>query len=490
MIRSDKFGTACRTCRRRGRKCDRTLPACLSCSKRGVVCEGYVLRWVGAAARGPLAGQVSTAKRSKSGVGESTLLAESRHTKDVSNAELPPAHAHIIEATSATVQESGARAISVLRRQNWGIPNTVEADGDNLEGLIEYYGRELSAAFYLGYGPAETPYTCHILPMTRSIPFVRCAVAALASCHLANRLDDDLLRRQSLHLRVESMESLRANLKSGDDGLDLGRLACMLLLAQLDLCSGDCIEFGTHLEAASTYIKSRGSDGTERGFFEQRLAWLDVMGATTTLRMPHWTSKDIKATLNKFRTPSGREWGFDVFYCPIDLLEYTADITVLYKVQPDLNEIGQEATQKAILLGNAVRDWDASAYISDSRSHILEVWRLGIILYLVRLFQLVNDIFNTMDLLENIFRHARAIPDRKSWNVSTTWPLFQAGLLLSRDDKEAKAWLRRELLTNYQTLGCFNLYRAVETLDQAWQLSDDDRCDFFTSGLFNRKLVL
>lgn len=50
-------GTACKGCRRRGRKCDRTLPACLSCRRRGVECEGYVTRWPGVAARGKLAGK-------------------------------------------------------------------------------------------------------------------------------------------------------------------------------------------------------------------------------------------------------------------------------------------------------------------------------------------------------------------------------------------------------------------------------------------------
>lgn len=49
------WGTACKTCRRLGRKCDRTLPTCQRCKLRGVTCEGYVLRWVGNVARGPVA---------------------------------------------------------------------------------------------------------------------------------------------------------------------------------------------------------------------------------------------------------------------------------------------------------------------------------------------------------------------------------------------------------------------------------------------------
>lgn len=50
--------TACRTCRRRRRKCDKTLPSCQSCCDRSITCEGYVTRWPGIAARGRLCGKV------------------------------------------------------------------------------------------------------------------------------------------------------------------------------------------------------------------------------------------------------------------------------------------------------------------------------------------------------------------------------------------------------------------------------------------------
>lgn len=57
MEAASYHATACIGCRRRGRKCDRTLPKCLSCEKRGVACEGYVTKWPGVAARGKLAGR-------------------------------------------------------------------------------------------------------------------------------------------------------------------------------------------------------------------------------------------------------------------------------------------------------------------------------------------------------------------------------------------------------------------------------------------------
>jgi hypothetical protein len=96
---------------------------------------------------------------------------------------------------------------------------------------------EISAAFNLGNGPVETPCSHHILPMTRAIPSIRCVVAATSACHLANRLADDRLQRRSLHLRLKATELLRAELENSTDGPDLARLLCMILLAQLDVCT-------------------------------------------------------------------------------------------------------------------------------------------------------------------------------------------------------------------------------------------------------------
>ncbi len=95
--------------------------------------------------------------------------------------------------------------------------------------------RDIDEAFYLGHGPVDTPYTSYILPMIRNVPSVRCAVAASAACHIANRLEDDQLKRQSLHLRLQATELLREELKGYPDGPDLACLVCMLLLAQLDV---------------------------------------------------------------------------------------------------------------------------------------------------------------------------------------------------------------------------------------------------------------
>lgn len=58
MEQTQKHGTACKTCRRRGRKCDKRLPRCKACEDNENLCDGYVFRWPGMAARGKLAGTV------------------------------------------------------------------------------------------------------------------------------------------------------------------------------------------------------------------------------------------------------------------------------------------------------------------------------------------------------------------------------------------------------------------------------------------------
>jgi len=73
--------------------------------------------------------------------------------------------------------------------------------------------------------------------MAEQIPSVRYAIAASASCHLANRLGNDVLKRQSLQFRVKATELLRQRLRSEGQAPELGSLASMLLLAQLDVCA-------------------------------------------------------------------------------------------------------------------------------------------------------------------------------------------------------------------------------------------------------------
>lgn len=57
MVNEQYFGRACKTCRRRGRGCDRRMPACNTCETSGQTCEGYLLQWPGLASRGQFVGK-------------------------------------------------------------------------------------------------------------------------------------------------------------------------------------------------------------------------------------------------------------------------------------------------------------------------------------------------------------------------------------------------------------------------------------------------
>lgn len=214
------------------------------------------------------------------------------------------------------------------------------------------------------------------------------------------------------------------------------------------------------------------------------------MDATTNSRMPHLATEDIKRILNKFKTPSGdRTWGLDVFCCPIDLFEHLADVVVLHESQPKGSQMPQIAVRRATSIGNAIKDWATSAG-SGYRRHMDEVWRIGILLYLIRLFQLPDHVFDTTNLSDSIFRHARSIPSKSNWSYSTSWPLFQAGLMLCREDSHTKAWLRNELYKNFNALGCFHQKLAVDALEQVWQSGKDSFIAPLATNLGMRKVLL
>lgn len=204
------------------------------------------------------------------------------------------------------------------------------------------------------------------------------------------------------------------------------------------------------------------------------------MGATTSSRMPHLEPEHVQAALNKFSTPSGRKWGFDVFDCPIDLFEYIADITVLHKLHVSLRISSDEALQKAIVLGNAIKMWNSSGFHSDQRQDMVEIWRHGISLYLVRLFQLSDEILDTLDLLDNIFWRAERLSSEMDRKFSTSWPLFQAGLCLRQESHERKQWLRKEFTSQFKTLGCWNPKLAIDVLEQFWQTGNKQNLELQT----------
>lgn len=188
--------------------------------------------------------------------------------------------------------------------------------------------------------------------------------------------------------------------------------------------------------------------------------------------MPHLEPEHVQAALNRFKTPSGRTWGFDVFDCPVDLFEYIAEVTVLHKLHISSAIPTDEALGKAIALCNAIRTWNGLDILSDQRKDMVEVWRQGILLYLIRLFQPSDEVLDASDLLDDLFWRAARLSSETNRKFSTSWPLFQAGLCLRQKSHERKQWLREEFTSQFRTLGCWNPKLAIDVLEKFWQTGD------------------
>lgn len=156
MSSVSRHPTACKNCRRRGRKCDRTLPSCVSCQDRGVSCEGYVTRWVGVAARGKLAGKDTPILEDLSGAEDeqSLKLLGLQHSLGVENsgsssasgaptASLESGSAAETTPLNFTLEGQSATLIPpttspVAGSDNLAIIAAEAARSDGLEGLIKY----------------------------------------------------------------------------------------------------------------------------------------------------------------------------------------------------------------------------------------------------------------------------------------------------------------------------------------------------------------
>jgi hypothetical protein len=79
----------------------------------------------------------------------------------------------------------------------------------------------------------------YVLPLINSVPPIRFAIAASASCHMAARNSDEELERKSLYLRVRATHFLRERLNDSSIATDQATLASILMLAQVDVSCND-----------------------------------------------------------------------------------------------------------------------------------------------------------------------------------------------------------------------------------------------------------
>ncbi|KAF5679433.1 transcription factor [Fusarium heterosporum] len=455
--------TACIACRRRGRKCDRTLPACLSCEKRGAVCEGYVTKWPGVAARGKLAGKSIPVVDSSAAITNDKPTSRRLRLKQVK------------QNASAGQNVDGHPGSSFSQ-----VPD------DEVEKFVQHYIADLSSIFYLGNGPSDNPMFHYVLPLINTIPPIRFALAGSASCHVAARNSDEALEQKSLRLRVHATHLLREMLQNPNTVTDQAILASVLMLAQLDMCSGDCDEFPTHLQAAASIVRSKNYDGAgNRYYFEQRLVWLDVMSSTTSLRQPNLSLEEVKTIIGRVVANGGRQWSYDVFPCPVDLFEIIIEITFLLKDR-SVNISAGYAQLKSLSFQSRLREWKCP-FLSGPRKYMVEVWRLGIMAYLQRVFPATNRP-ESEALSSQLLELAELILPTTSWSYALLWPIFQIGVTLGDGAEDERDKIRRRLRTALVTIGCRHHSNALETLEVIWSRQEDH--DPFSICIPGRTIML
>lgn len=192
-----------------------------------------------------------------------------------------------------------------------------------------------------------------------------------------------------------------------------------------------------------------------------------MMASTTSPRPPNFSATELKAALGRCSNHGQRQWSYDVFPCPIDLFEILADITMLSKTQVDVKSPSQEILEEAGHVKCRLAAWEWPGETSGPRKHMVEVWCLGIMAYLGRLFPSTNS-SGGADLTSQVLYHAGLIPPASSWSYSLLWPIFQIGVTLGNEAQDERAWVENRLNIALKAVGCRHFSNALETLRFIW----------------------
>lgn len=510
-------GAACKTCRRRGRKCTRELPKCSTCLTKGIECEGYALKWSGLASRGKLAGKSSmpaasddrsqrdrvvsldapvvtdedatevtprqTPAADDAGLLEplaqhtSTLDSHPGQSWPLSVSALDSIDSAIIDvnATSSAPYEIESPAGEPRNHDTWFLTMTSPLVPHNipfeLKFLLDYHLFEVAPRLCIDNATMRNPYTQYILPLAVQDPALLYACAALAACHFSVRLMDPSFHVQSLRFKGKAMRRLQEQLWAEQNALDESKLATILMLTLTDLCLGGYSNFDAHFTAARKLIDLRGSRKTPDAFVEQYIAWLDIMSAASTTRKPKFNSKDISLLRGH-----SSEWSYDVFPCPPDQFEIVATLVELHRSLDDPRDPSLEVLTKVYDLKHKVLCLPMHTERGESWLHVTEAYRHAIVLYIVRLFDLTSDEDEILWLTQSVFHHSKSTPASTGWADNILWPLFHAGLEFR--DERRKQWLRERAGLMQRSGGFRNVDTVMTTLERVW--ASEERLDYLS----------
>lgn len=500
-------GSACKTCRRRGRKCTRELPKCRSCLDKGIDCEGYVLKWSGLASRGKLVGKSFTIQNPPASarasaasppspvqvpdeLGETRLQNQTnQHLSDdgprsidgvfstgISGAEhewqplmfdnintnAMDFEADILELADYSSSEMTDQTLLSLTTVGptvmsnlWDMYNIPP----ELKFILDYHFLEVSPRLCVDHTTMRNPYAQYILPLAVERPALLYACAALAACHFDVRLATPQLHVDCLKFRGKAMRRLQEQLWSETSAKDESNLATILMLTLSDICMGGFSNFEAHFAAAKRLIDLRGNNKTEGAFVEQYLAWLNIMSATCTLRKPRFTIADTPSLIG-----GTGDWSYDVIPCPVDQFEILTELVDLYNSVHDFHNPATELQvqqMKARLLTLPMHNERGEHWL-----HVTEAYRSAIALFAIRLFQLSTDEDEISWLTQNVFYHSKLTPASTGWADHLLWPLFYAGLEIR--DSRRQEWIKGRAKLMQSSGGFRNVETVTNILDRVW----------------------
>ncbi|KAH7126048.1 fungal-specific transcription factor domain-containing protein [Dactylonectria macrodidyma] len=266
----------CRVCERRRIRCDLERPFCQKCPKKGFTCPGYGprLKWVdGIAARGRLKGMKAPIHQS---------VAASHHQF----VELPV-------AISGDLETIGPSEF---------MNETISPDFLSFtSGLMDYYGKSI-AGLMVWFDTDQNDYRRRVLPLAKSEPGLRLAVAAISAQHGSALFPESppdfpqMARDACLRFIQRSAEEMTRRLSSGsvlDSGPDVvsaeWMLASILIMICFEMVQSRHEAAECHRQAARRLINifSSTNVGSSElfGFLRNQLSIHDVLASTTSFNL-------------------------------------------------------------------------------------------------------------------------------------------------------------------------------------------------------------
>ncbi|KPI36552.1 uncharacterized protein AB675_4375 [Cyphellophora attinorum] len=201
----------------------------------------------------------------------------------------------------------------------------------------------------------------------------------------------------------------------------MGSLAAMLVLAQLDMCTGHCTEFDIHLRAARDLMRLYWERPAQIGFVEQRLIWLDLMSSTTSSRRPAF---DLEETI-EYLTRAGLQKSPSLaFPCSSEIFVTLASAIHYHKSHVGSNDDKAASLLKAYEFCRTLRYYVVPQTVSQKEKSLTECYRNGALLFINGLFERPSRSEETKEAIDIILRHVDALTSIDPKQNFLLWPLY------------------------------------------------------------------